>query len=44
MTTSDQNNLSGKQKAAIFLIKLGPERAARIMQKLQDTEIKQLTD
>lgn len=44
MTTSDQNNLSGKQKAAIFLIKLGPERAARIMQKLEDTEIKQLTE
>lgn len=44
MTTTDQNNLSGKQKAAIFLIKLGSERAAHIMQKLEDTEIKQLTE
>jgi len=43
MTKSDQNNLTGKQMAAIFLIKLGPERAAQIMQKLQDTEIKQLS-
>ena len=44
MTTSDQNNLTGKQMAAIFLIKLGPERAAQIMQKLEDTEVRQLTE
>jgi len=44
MTTFDQNNLTGKQKAAIFLIRLGPERAAQIMQKLKNTEIKELTE
>lgn len=44
MTTSDQNDLNGKQKAAILLIKLGPERAAQIMQELEDTEVKQLTE
>lgn len=35
--------LSGKQKAAILLITLGPELSAQIFQHLKDEEIEQLT-
>ena len=38
------NNLTGKQKAAIFLIALGPEKAALIFQKLREEEVEMLTD
>ncbi|QGG48168.1 flagellar motor switch protein FliG [Heliorestis convoluta] len=35
--------LTGKQKAAIFLISLGPEKSAKIFQHLKDEEIEQMT-
>lgn len=37
------SGLSGKQKAAILLITLGPELSAQIFQHLKDEEIEQLT-
>jgi len=39
----DNNDLTGMQKAAILLISVGPERAARILQSLNKEEIEQLT-
>lgn len=36
-------SLSGIQKAAILMIALGPEKSAKIVQHLSDTEIDQLT-
>ena len=41
MTRGDK--LTGRQKAAIFLISLGPERSASIMKNLGEEEIEQLT-
>ena len=38
------NNLTGKQKAAIFLIALGSEKAALLLQKLSEEEVEILTD
>ncbi|MCD6317716.1 flagellar motor switch protein FliG [Candidatus Aerophobetes bacterium] len=44
--TDRENNtdLNGKQKAAILLISLGPDRAAQVLQKLSKREIELLTD
>ncbi|WP_067931408.1 flagellar motor switch protein FliG [Alicyclobacillus kakegawensis] len=38
-----RRELTGKQKAAILLISLGPEVAARVYQQLSEEEIEQLT-
>lgn len=38
-----QQNLSGRQKAAVLLITLGPEISAKIFKHLRDDEIEQLT-
>ncbi|MCL6626449.1 MAG: flagellar motor switch protein FliG, partial [Alicyclobacillus shizuokensis] len=38
-----RRELTGKQKAAILLISLGPEVAARVYQQLSEDEIEQLT-
>lgn len=38
-----RDKLTGRQKAAIFLISLGPERSASIMKNLGEEEIEQLT-
>ncbi len=35
--------ISGRQKAAMFLISLGPERSAQVMKHFSDEEIEQLT-
>lgn len=35
--------ITGRQKAAIFLIGLGPERSAKVMKHFNDEEIEQLT-
>lgn len=35
--------LTGRQKAAMLIISLGPEKSARIMQHLSDEEIEQIT-
>lgn len=37
-------NLTGRQKAAIFLISLGPDKAASILKKLREDEIEVLTE
>jgi len=37
------DKLTGRQKAAILLIGLGPERSAQVMKNLSDEEIEQLT-
>jgi len=37
------DKLTGRQKAAILLIGLGPERSAEVMKNLSDEEIEQLT-
>ena len=37
------SKLSGRQKAAIFLISLGPERSSEIMKHLKDEEVEALT-
>ncbi len=38
-----QQRLTGRQKAAIFIISLGPEKSARVMKHLTEEEIEQLT-
>lgn len=43
MNKLSKSRLTGKQKAAIFLISLGPERSAQIMKNLTEDEIEQLT-
>ncbi len=40
---SDISKLSGQQKAAIFIISLGPERSAEVMKHLKDEEVETLT-
>lgn len=40
---SGKERLSGKEKAAMLLIALGPERSAEIFKHLKDDEIEQLT-
>jgi len=40
----DLENLTGKQKAAILLISLGPDKAASILKKLREDEIEILTE
>ncbi|MGM0379521.1 MAG: flagellar motor switch protein FliG [Bacillota bacterium] len=37
------NDLSGKEKAAILLIAIGPEKSAQIFKNLSDSEIEELT-
>ena len=39
----DQKDLSGKQKAAILLISLGPDVSASIYKHLSEEEIEKLT-
>jgi flagellar motor switch protein FliG len=36
-------NLNGREKAAMLLITLGPERSAQIFKHLKEEEIEQLT-
>ncbi|TBL77725.1 flagellar motor switch protein FliG [Paenibacillus thalictri] len=43
MAKAQQQNLTGRQKAAILLISLGPEVSAQIFKHLRDEEIEQLT-
>jgi len=38
-----RQNLTGKQKAAMFLISIGPEKSAEIMRHLKDEEIEEIT-
>ncbi|MCR4440977.1 MAG: flagellar motor switch protein FliG [Peptococcaceae bacterium] len=40
---SKVTKLTGRQKAAVFLISLGPENSARVMKYMSDEEIEQLT-
>jgi len=40
---STKSELSGKEKAAMLLIALGPERSAEIFKHLKEDEIEQLT-
>ena len=39
----DYKSLTGRQKAAIFLISLGPEVSAEIMKHLREDEVETLT-
>lgn len=43
MAKVQQATLTGRQKAAILLISLGPEVSAQIFKHLRDEEIEQLT-
>ena len=43
MAKRDQKDLSGKQKAAILLISLGPDVSASIYKHLSEEEIEKLT-
>ncbi len=43
MARVQQQGLTGRQKAAILLITLGPEVSAQIFKHLRDEEIEQLT-
>lgn len=43
MAKSNNNDISGIQKAAVLLISLGPERSASIFKHLKEDEIEQLT-
>lgn len=43
MSTSAKTEFSGKQKAAIFLLTVGPEVAADIMKRLSEAEVDTLT-
>lgn len=40
---SKKSGLSGKQKSAILLISLGPEKSAKIFSQLHDDEVEELT-
>lgn len=40
---SKKSGLSGKQKAAILLISLGPEKSAKVFGQLHDDEVEELT-
>ena len=40
---SMRQNLTGKQKAAMFLISIGPEKSAEIFRHLKDEEIEEVT-
>lgn len=37
------SKLSGKRKAAILLVTMGPERAAKVLKNLEDSEVESLT-
>lgn len=41
--SSMRQNLTGKQKAAMFLISIGPEKSAEIFRHLKDEEIEEVT-
>ncbi|HMV36526.1 MAG TPA: flagellar motor switch protein FliG, partial [Turneriella sp.] len=43
MSTGAKTEYSGKQKAAIFLLTVGPEVAADIMKRLSEAEVDTLT-
>ncbi|RME91292.1 MAG: flagellar motor switch protein FliG [Candidatus Hydrogenedentota bacterium] len=43
MALQKQQEFSGKQKAAIFLLTVGPEVAAEVMKKLNESEVDTLT-
>ncbi|MFZ5352085.1 MAG: flagellar motor switch protein FliG [Bacillota bacterium] len=43
MSRIKQGTLSGRQKAAVLLITLGPEKSAQIFKHLKDEDIEQLT-
>ena len=38
-----RQNLTGKQKAAMFLISIGPDKSAEILRHLKDEEIEEIT-
>jgi len=40
---ADKKTISGKRKAAILLVLLGPERAASVLKHLEDSDVEQLT-
>jgi len=40
---SKSNQLTGRQKAAVFLISLGPDNSAEVMKHMNEEEIEQLT-
>jgi len=40
---SMRQNLTGKQKAAMFLISIGPDKSAEILRHLKDEEIEEIT-
>ena len=41
--TKETSKLSGRQKAAIFIISLGPDRSSEVMKYLKDEEVEALT-
>ena len=43
MARKDQKDLTGKQKAAILLISLGPDVSASVYKHLSEEEIEKLT-
>lgn len=43
MATAKKSNLTGRQKAAVFLITVGPQRAAGILKHLSEREIEALS-
>ena len=42
-TPQEKKQLSGRQKAAIFLVTIGPDRSAEIMKHLKEEEVESLT-
>ncbi len=40
---AERKTLSGRRKAAILLVTMGPERAARVLKNLDDSEVEALT-
>ena len=39
----DYRDLSGRQKAAIFMLSLGPETSAKLFERMDDEEIRELS-
>ena len=42
-TANMRQNLTGKQKAAMFLISIGPDKSAEILRHLKDEEVEEIT-
>ena len=43
MTRATRREITGKQKAALLLVSLGPETSAQVFKHLSEEEIEQLT-